>query len=98
MKFGLFMLNDKPPGMSDAESYRNCLEQCRAADELGYDVIWLGEHHFAPYGTVADCTVLGAAVSQITKRIQIGTSVIVPIFSHPVRVAEQVAMLDQLSE
>lgn len=98
MKFGLFMLNDKPPGMSDAESYRNCLEQCRAADEMGYDALWLGEHHFAPYGTVADCTVLGAAISQITKRILIGTSVIVPIFSHPVRVAEQVAMLDQLSD
>jgi alkanesulfonate monooxygenase SsuD/methylene tetrahydromethanopterin reductase-like flavin-dependent oxidoreductase (luciferase family) len=97
MKFGLFMLNDKPPGMSDAESYANALEQCRVADELGYDVLWLGEHHFAPYGTVADTLVFAAAVSQVTKTIQIGTAVVVPIFNHPVRVAEQVAMVDVLS-
>jgi alkanesulfonate monooxygenase SsuD/methylene tetrahydromethanopterin reductase-like flavin-dependent oxidoreductase (luciferase family) len=97
MKFGLFMLNDKPPGMSDLEAYDHAIEQSRVADELGYDVIWLGEHHFAPYGTIADTLVLGAALSQATTRIGLGTAVVVPIFNHPVRVAEQVAMNDVLS-
>jgi alkanesulfonate monooxygenase SsuD/methylene tetrahydromethanopterin reductase-like flavin-dependent oxidoreductase (luciferase family) len=97
VRFGTFLINEKPPGGSDATVLRDSLEQCRLADELGYDVIWLGEHHFAPYGTMPDTMVFAAALSQITRRIQIGTAVIVPAFQHPIRVAEQVAMLDHLS-
>jgi alkanesulfonate monooxygenase SsuD/methylene tetrahydromethanopterin reductase-like flavin-dependent oxidoreductase (luciferase family) len=97
MEFGLFFINEKPPGMSDEDVIRNALEQCTLADELGFDSVWLGEHHFAPYGTMADTLLFGAAVSQVTKRIKIGTAVIVPTFTHPVRVAEQIAMLDVMS-
>jgi alkanesulfonate monooxygenase SsuD/methylene tetrahydromethanopterin reductase-like flavin-dependent oxidoreductase (luciferase family) len=97
MEFGLFFINEKPPGMSDEEVIRNALEQCRLADELGYDSVWLGEHHFSPYGTMADTMLFGAAVAQITKRVAIGTAVAVPTFTHPVRVAEQIAMLDVMS-
>jgi alkanesulfonate monooxygenase SsuD/methylene tetrahydromethanopterin reductase-like flavin-dependent oxidoreductase (luciferase family) len=97
MKFGLFFINEKPPGMSDEQVIKNALEQCTLADELGFDSVWLGEHHFAPYGTMADTLLFGAAVSQVTKTINIGTAVIVPTFTHPVRVAEQIAMLDVMS-
>jgi alkanesulfonate monooxygenase SsuD/methylene tetrahydromethanopterin reductase-like flavin-dependent oxidoreductase (luciferase family) len=97
MRFGLFFINERPPGVSDQEVVRNALEQCRLADELGFDSLWLGEHHFAPYGTMADTLLFGAAVSQVTSTINIGTAVIVPTFTHPVRVAEQIAMLDVMS-
>ena len=98
MEFGLFFINEKPPGMSDPEVVANALEQITLADELGYDSIWLGEHHFAPYGTMPDTLLFGAAVAQVTKRIKIGTAVAVPTFTHPVRVAEQIAMLDVMSD
>lgn len=97
MEFGLFFINEKPPTLSDAEVIENSLQQCVAAEELGYDALWLGEHHFAPYGTMADTMVFAGAVCALTKRIPIGTAVIVPTFTHPVRVAEQCAMIDVMS-
>jgi alkanesulfonate monooxygenase SsuD/methylene tetrahydromethanopterin reductase-like flavin-dependent oxidoreductase (luciferase family) len=97
MEFGLFFINEKPPGLSDEEVIANALEQCRLADELGYDSVWLGEHHFSPYGTMPDTLLFGAAVAQITTTVSIGTAVAVPTFTHPVRVAEQIAMLDVMS-
>jgi alkanesulfonate monooxygenase SsuD/methylene tetrahydromethanopterin reductase-like flavin-dependent oxidoreductase (luciferase family) len=97
MEFGLFFINEKPPTLSDAEVIENALEQCVRADELGFDSVWLGEHHFAPYGTMADTMVFAGAVAVQTRRILIGTAVIVPTFTHPVRVAEQCAMVDVMS-
>jgi alkanesulfonate monooxygenase SsuD/methylene tetrahydromethanopterin reductase-like flavin-dependent oxidoreductase (luciferase family) len=97
MEFGLFFINEKPPNLSDAEVIENALEQCVLADEIGFDSVWLGEHHFAPYGTMADTMVFAGAVAVQTKRIPIGTAVIVPTFTHPVRVAEQCAMIDVMS-
>jgi alkanesulfonate monooxygenase SsuD/methylene tetrahydromethanopterin reductase-like flavin-dependent oxidoreductase (luciferase family) len=98
MKFGLFFINERPPWLSDEVVVQQSLEQCKAADEMGYQALWLGEHHFAPYGTMADTMVFAGAVSQITARIPIGTAVVVPTFQHPVRVAEQVAMLDLMTQ
>ena len=78
--------------------FAEALEQCRLADELGFDCLWFGEHHFAPYGTMADTTLFGAAASQVTTRIALGTACIVPAFSHPSVSREQCAMLDVLSD
>jgi alkanesulfonate monooxygenase SsuD/methylene tetrahydromethanopterin reductase-like flavin-dependent oxidoreductase (luciferase family) len=97
MEFGLFFVNDKPPHLTDQMVIENALEQCALADELGYDAVWLGEHHFAPYGTMADTMVFAGAVASQTKHVAIGTAVIVPTFTNPVRVAEQCAMVDVMS-
>jgi alkanesulfonate monooxygenase SsuD/methylene tetrahydromethanopterin reductase-like flavin-dependent oxidoreductase (luciferase family) len=97
MDFGLFFINEKPPGATDSDVIRNSLEQCEFADEMGFDAVFLGEHHFAPYGTMGDTLVFASAVAQRTRRIPIGTAVIVPAFNHPVRVAEQIALVDVMS-
>jgi alkanesulfonate monooxygenase SsuD/methylene tetrahydromethanopterin reductase-like flavin-dependent oxidoreductase (luciferase family) len=97
MKFGLFFLNEKPPQLSDEEVMENSLEQCVMGDEWGFDALFLGEHHFAPYGTMADTMVFGGAVAVQTKRAMISNAVLVPSFVHPVRVAEQIAMVDVMS-
>ncbi len=97
MKFGVFILGEKPPMLSGDEVYRRNLDQCRAADDMGYDTIWLGEHHFSPYGTIADPFVFGAAVAAVTKRARIGTAVVIPAFMNPIRMAERVAMVDAIS-
>ncbi len=97
MKFGVFILGEKPPQMSAAEVYARNLEQCRVADDLGYDAVWLGEHHFSPYGTIADPFVFAGAVAAATKKVRIGTAVVIPSFMNPIRLAERVAMVDALS-
>lgn len=97
MKFGLFFLLEKPEGGDDAAVYANALEQIRVADELGYDYIWLAEHRFTRYGIAPDTLVLAAAAASVTKRIRIGTAVIVLPFHNPVLLAEQVAMVDVIS-
>ena len=50
MRFGLFQLMHSPDKREPAEVYANALEQARLADELGFDAIWLAEHHFSSYG------------------------------------------------
>lgn len=97
MKFGVFILGEKPPMLPSHEVYRRNLEQCQEADDLGYDTVWLGEHHFSPYGTIADPLVFAAAVAAATKHVRIGTAVVIPAFMNPIRLAERVAMVDALS-
>ena len=97
MKFGIFLLGDKPPGLPDREVFAHLLEEARWAEELGFDAVWLAEHHFSPYGTIASLPVAAAAIAAATKRIQIGTACIVPAFHNPINLAEQIAMVDVIS-
>jgi alkanesulfonate monooxygenase SsuD/methylene tetrahydromethanopterin reductase-like flavin-dependent oxidoreductase (luciferase family) len=97
MRFGIFLLGDKPPGASDRQVFDNLLEEARWAEEFGFDAVWLAEHHFSPYGTVASLPVAAAAIAAQTERVRIGTACIVPAFHHPINLAEQIAMLDVIS-
>jgi alkanesulfonate monooxygenase SsuD/methylene tetrahydromethanopterin reductase-like flavin-dependent oxidoreductase (luciferase family) len=97
VKFGLFYILQQPPGKSAVQVYEDNLEQFRVADELGFDEIFLGEHRISEYGTLPNPMVLAAAAARVTKRIRIGTAVIIPAFTHPVRAAEEIAMVDVLS-
>lgn len=97
VRFGLFFLLEKPEHASDAEVYANTMEQIRLADELGYDYIWLAEHRFTRYGVAPDVLVLAAAAATVTRRVRIGTAVVVLPFHDPILLAEQVAMVDVLS-
>ncbi len=98
MKFGQFYIHEQAPGKSAKEVYDDCLEQCRVADELGFDEVWLGEHRVSEYGTLPDTLVFAGAVAQVTKHIRIGTAVVVLPFHNPVQIAEQVAMVDVMSD
>ena len=97
MRFGLFFLLERPENGNDLEIYKNSMEQIRVADELGYDYVWLAEHRFTRYGVAPDVLVLGAWAAAATKRLRIGTAVIVLPFHNPILLAEQVAMVDCLS-
>jgi alkanesulfonate monooxygenase SsuD/methylene tetrahydromethanopterin reductase-like flavin-dependent oxidoreductase (luciferase family) len=97
MKFAIQNLLSWRDWQSHAEVYANSLEECRLADELGFDAVWLAEHHFSPYGICANLAVFGAAVARETKRARIGTAVVIAPFAHPLRIAEEYAMLDILS-
>ncbi|MEJ2207182.1 MAG: LLM class flavin-dependent oxidoreductase [Gemmatimonadota bacterium] len=97
MKFGIFLLGDKPPGATDRAIFDHLLTEARWADELGVDAVWLAEHHFSPYGMIASLPVAAAAIAAQTERIRIGTACIVPAFHHPINLAEQIAMVDVIS-
>jgi alkanesulfonate monooxygenase SsuD/methylene tetrahydromethanopterin reductase-like flavin-dependent oxidoreductase (luciferase family) len=97
MKFGTFHLFQKPPGWTDEDVFRAELEQIETAETLGFDAVWLAEHHFQWYGIATDLMVIGAWVAARTQRVRIGTAIVVLPFHNPVRLAEQVATLDLMS-
>lgn len=68
------------------------------AEELGFDTIWLAEHHFSAYGIAGSPLVLAAAIAERTTTINIGTAVVVLPFYDPIRLAEDCAVVDHLSE
>src|SRR5437870_1017133 len=97
MRFGTFSLLEKPEGLDDRQVYLNSLEQVRATEDMGYDSVWPAEHRFTEYGIMPDTMVFAAHAAAITKRIRIGTAVVVLPFHNPIRLAEQVAMVDVMS-
>jgi alkanesulfonate monooxygenase SsuD/methylene tetrahydromethanopterin reductase-like flavin-dependent oxidoreductase (luciferase family) len=79
------------------ESFQSSLEQFRLADELGFDWVSIAEHHFAPFSLTPNPMLMAAAISQVVKRAKIallGSDI--PILN-PVRVAEEFAMLDMMT-
>ena len=99
MKFGLFYLPVLSAGQTPAEKYADILDEVRVADELGWDVAWFAEHHGDAYGgIVPSIAVMGAAVAMQTRRIRVGSAVTILPLHHGLRVAEEFAMLDVLSQ
>ncbi len=97
MRFGVFILGDKPNHLTHEQVFANVLEEARWAEELGYNEIWLAEHHFSPYGSLADLPLIAAAIAAQTERIRIGTACMVAPFHDPIHLAERIAMVDSLS-
>jgi alkanesulfonate monooxygenase SsuD/methylene tetrahydromethanopterin reductase-like flavin-dependent oxidoreductase (luciferase family) len=84
-------------GVDDHRVLLEALEDIKLADQLGFDSVWLAEHHFSRYGILGNPLLVGAAVAQTTRRIQIGTAVVVLPFHNPLRLAEDAAALDIIS-
>ena len=99
MEFGMFHEFQCPPGASAAEAFAQSFEQVDAAERWGLDAMWLAELHFAPERSVlASPLILAAAIAQRTTRMKIGTAVQVLPLCHPLRLAEEVATIDQISQ
>ena len=84
-------------GENDHQVLEHTLDEIQLADELGYDSVWLAEHHFSRYGILGDPLTFGAAIASRTRRILIGTAVVVVPFHHPIRLAENALAVDALS-
>jgi alkanesulfonate monooxygenase SsuD/methylene tetrahydromethanopterin reductase-like flavin-dependent oxidoreductase (luciferase family) len=96
MRFALFDWLDDT-GRDLAESYDQRLRMLEVADELGYYCYHLAEHHATPLSTVPSPNLFLAAASQRTKRIRLGVLAYVLPFYQPLRLMEEIAMMDQLS-
>ncbi len=77
--------------------YERALDRIAVMDRTGYDAVWLAEHHFSGYSVCPSVHLMGMAVAGRTERLRIGMAVTLAAFYHPLRVAEEVAMLDMLS-
>ncbi len=97
MKFGMLHLFENPRGRSDHEMVTEQVAIMQAAEELGFDSVCPAEHHFTEYGFCASPALSLAAIARTTQRIRLCTGVVVLPFNHPLRVAEDYAMLDCLS-
>ncbi len=80
-----------------ADVYRQTIEQAVLADQLGFDHVWFTEHHFLDDGYLPSFQPMAGAIASRTERIRISTDIaLVPLY-HPVRLAEDLAVLDNIS-
>lgn len=96
MKTGLFYALECHHG-DHKKAYHEMLEQIQYAEELGFESVWLAEHHFSAYGSMPSPQVAAAAIAQVTKKMDIGIGISILNFDNPVRIAEDYAMVDVLS-
>jgi len=98
-EFGVFLEFPRCGAQSDAEAFAQSFAQADAAERLGLDAVWLAELHFAPDRSIASAPlVLASAIAARTRRLKIGIAVVVLPLCHPLRLAEEVATLDHVSE
>jgi natural product biosynthesis luciferase-like monooxygenase protein len=102
MKIGYFTLTDNPIEYGDTRKDPNQMildleEQCIYAEELGFHSVWVPEHHFSALGVLPSPAIFLASVAAKTKRIKLAPATVLLPATHPVRVAEEWALLDVLS-
>ena len=99
MRFGFFDQLPRADWQSESQRYQDILAQIELGDELGFDTAWLGELHFIPsFSCLASPLMILAAAAQRTKRIRLGTAVTLLPLHNPVKMAEDAATLDVLSD
>jgi alkanesulfonate monooxygenase SsuD/methylene tetrahydromethanopterin reductase-like flavin-dependent oxidoreductase (luciferase family) len=77
--------------------YDRAIERFEIMDQTGYDAVWLAEHHFSGYSVCPSPHMMGVLAAERTRRLRIGMAVSLAPFYHPLRLAEEVALLDVLS-
>ncbi len=99
MEFGVFHEFQCPPGQTEVGAFAESFAQIDAAEAWGLDVMWLAELHVAPGQSVlASPLTIAAAIAARTKRIKIGPAVQVLPLCHPLRLAEEAATVDHISQ
>jgi alkanesulfonate monooxygenase SsuD/methylene tetrahydromethanopterin reductase-like flavin-dependent oxidoreductase (luciferase family) len=73
------------------------LDYCVRAESMGFDSVWLTEHHFSNYGLIPDPMQALSYIAARTERVKLGTAVVVLPWHHPARLAEQIILADHLS-
>src|ERR1700690_1161766 len=98
-EFGMFHEFQRTAGMTDEDAFAVSFEQVDAAERWGLDAMWLAEIHVAPERSVCSAPLtLASAIAQRTRRMKIGTAVQVLPLCHPLRLAEEAATVDQISD
>ena len=97
MEFGTFLLLQTPSAAPPDVIYQRGTEITQAAEELGFANMWLAEHHFSTYGYLSRPLTYALHLADKTRRIRVGTAVIVVPLHHPLVIAEEIATVDLLT-
>ena len=98
MKFGVLQFFSWPGRRVPlATVYERAFQRMDVMDKTGYDAVWLAEHHFSTYSVCPSVHIMGTHIAAITENIRIGTAISLASFYHPLRLAEEVALLDNIS-
>lgn len=90
--------NPPDSGRTDRELYAEVLDQVRWLDQIGADLVWFTEHHFVDDGYLPSWVPVAGAMAAVTSHVRFGTDICLAPFNHPVRLAEDLAVLDNLSD
>ena len=97
MKFSNFLFPHSPTPDSDYDAVTDALREAELTEELGFDAVWLGEHHIDGACAYVDPVTFAAAVAARTERVKIGFAAVQMALHHPIRLAEEIALLDNIS-
>src|SRR5436305_6119947 len=98
MKFGNFLFPDSRDPERDGAVIDETIREAQLADELGADVVWRAEHHFDGISVYADPIGLAGALAATLRHAGLGFAVFQVALHHPIRLAEQMALLDHLTK
>ena len=98
LRFGIYVaVADPPAGKAVVQRVREMCREAELAEQCGFDVCLVGEHHQDPHGFIPSPFLLLAAIAAKTERLRVGTGVLLLPLQHPFRVAEDAATLDVIS-
>jgi alkanesulfonate monooxygenase SsuD/methylene tetrahydromethanopterin reductase-like flavin-dependent oxidoreductase (luciferase family) len=97
VRVDVFLLAGQFPGTSAGRALRDAVDYALAAERAGFDGAWIAEHHFLAYGTCPSATALAAHLLGRTTRLRVGTAACILSNRHPVALAEEAVLLDEVS-
>jgi|APSaa5957512622_1039677.scaffolds.fasta_scaffold18423_1 alkanesulfonate monooxygenase SsuD/methylene tetrahydromethanopterin reductase-like flavin-dependent oxidoreductase (luciferase family) len=97
MKIGLFLIMQQPGSVSIQTAIHSAIRDAEEAEDLGFNTVWIAEHHGTDYSICTSPSVIAAAIAAKTSIIGIGYGVNVVPFHQPRRLVEDIALVDQLS-
>lgn len=98
MDSGLFVEFPYREGMSEREAFAECFTLVDAAEACGVNSVWLAEYHFSQISVLSAPITIASAIAARTTHIRIGLAVVLLPLGHPIRIAEEIATLDHISQ
>jgi alkanesulfonate monooxygenase SsuD/methylene tetrahydromethanopterin reductase-like flavin-dependent oxidoreductase (luciferase family) len=98
MRFGTFSYNQARPWATERQAFEELLAQIELTERVGFDEAWFAEHHHSDYGMLSSPNLIIAALSRRTTRLRMGNLVSVLPLYDPMRLAEECAILDILTD
>lgn len=98
MKLGNFLFPESREPALDARVIAETITEAKLTEQLGFDAVWLAEHHFDGICAYVDPISFAAALATVTSRIKIGFAVAQVALHHPIRLAEQISLLDNITK
>jgi alkanesulfonate monooxygenase SsuD/methylene tetrahydromethanopterin reductase-like flavin-dependent oxidoreductase (luciferase family) len=98
VKFSNFLFPESREPAQDERVIDETIAEARLTEQLGFDVVWLAEHHFDGICAYVDPVSFAAVLAAATSRIRIGFAVAQVSLHHPIRLAEQISLLDNITK